>query len=102
MTDITQPYADGAPASLVPGPEGHPRSSAVEYVEAMPGDLGTDAIVSAIRAFGGSWHDVEVHPQISSTNAAGLARASAGAGAGTILVADVQTSGRGRLDRSWA
>lgn len=73
----------------------------MRYTEAMPEDLGADAIVSAIRAFGGSWHDVSVHPQISSTNAVGLAGASGGAASGTILVADVQTSGRGRLDRSW-
>lgn len=67
----------------------------------MPADLGTDAIVSAIRRSGGTWDQVTVHSQIGSTNAAGLASAAAGCSSGTVLVADVQTSGRGRLDRAW-
>ena len=40
-------------------------------------------------------------PSIGSTNDELLARAAAGAGEGLLAVADVQTAGRGRLDRSW-
>jgi BirA family biotin operon repressor/biotin-[acetyl-CoA-carboxylase] ligase len=39
--------------------------------------------------------------EIDSTNAEALRRAAAGAGEGLVVVADVQTAGRGRLGRSW-
>ncbi|HUC27618.1 MAG TPA: biotin--[acetyl-CoA-carboxylase] ligase [Streptosporangiaceae bacterium] len=39
--------------------------------------------------------------QTGSTNADLLAAARSGAAAGTVLVAEEQTAGRGRLDRSW-
>jgi BirA family biotin operon repressor/biotin-[acetyl-CoA-carboxylase] ligase len=44
---------------------------------------------------------VDVVAQTGSTNADLLAAARAGAAAGLILVAEEQTAGRGRLDRSW-
>jgi BirA family biotin operon repressor/biotin-[acetyl-CoA-carboxylase] ligase len=44
---------------------------------------------------------VELVDQIDSTNAELLRRAATGAAAGAVLVADHQTAGRGRLDRSW-
>lgn len=40
-------------------------------------------------------------PQIDSTNAEALRLAAAGELAGCVVVADAQTSGRGRLGRSW-
>jgi BirA family transcriptional regulator, biotin operon repressor / biotin---[acetyl-CoA-carboxylase] ligase len=45
--------------------------------------------------------DVVCHEEADSTNAEALRLASAGAPAGTIVVADTQTAGRGRLGRSW-
>jgi BirA family biotin operon repressor/biotin-[acetyl-CoA-carboxylase] ligase len=45
--------------------------------------------------------DVEVLEEAPSTNALLAARARAGAPEGTVLVAEHQTAGRGRLDRSW-
>src|SRR6476660_2337624 len=39
--------------------------------------------------------------ETGSTNADLVAAARAGASAGTVLVADHQTAGRGRLDRTW-
>jgi len=45
--------------------------------------------------------DVRCHAEIDSTNAEALRLAAAGAPEGTIVVADTQTAGRGRLDRPW-
>jgi BirA family transcriptional regulator, biotin operon repressor / biotin---[acetyl-CoA-carboxylase] ligase len=44
---------------------------------------------------------IGVAEQTGSTNADLLAAARSGAAAGTVLVAEEQTAGRGRLDRSW-
>jgi BirA family transcriptional regulator, biotin operon repressor / biotin---[acetyl-CoA-carboxylase] ligase len=44
---------------------------------------------------------VEVVEQAPSTNALVAARAQEGAGEGLVVVAEHQTAGRGRLDRSW-
>jgi BirA family biotin operon repressor/biotin-[acetyl-CoA-carboxylase] ligase len=41
------------------------------------------------------------HAEIDSTNAEALRLAAAGEPAGAVVVADAQTSGRGRLGRSW-
>lgn len=55
------------------------------------------AIVPASRLF----TDVRVLERTGSTNADLLAAARAGAPAGSVLAAENQTSGRGRLDRRW-
>lgn len=52
------------------------------------------------RAAGPRW-DVVLLPESPSTNAEAAARARAGAGEGLVVVADHQTAGRGRLDRTW-
>ncbi len=44
---------------------------------------------------------VDVAARTGSTNADLLTAARAGASAGTVLIAEDQTAGRGRLDRSW-
>jgi BirA family biotin operon repressor/biotin-[acetyl-CoA-carboxylase] ligase len=48
------------------------------------------------------WRDVRVVAETGSSNADLLAAAHAGAAEGTVLVADAQTAGRGRLGRRWA
>ncbi len=52
----------------------------------------------------GEWPEpwrVQVVPVTGSTNSDLLAKAQSGAPHGTVLVADHQTAGRGRLDRTW-
>ena len=49
----------------------------------------------------GPWRELEVVGLTASTNADVSARARAGEPAGLVLIAEEQTAGRGRLDRSW-
>lgn len=56
-----------------------------------------DAVTARLA---GRWL-VETVAETGSTNADLLAAAAAGAAAGTVLVAESQSSGRGRLGRSW-
>ena len=44
---------------------------------------------------------IELHTQIGSTNREAMALAQAGAEHGTVVLADSQTDGRGRLSRRW-
>jgi BirA family biotin operon repressor/biotin-[acetyl-CoA-carboxylase] ligase len=48
------------------------------------------------------WRDIRVVPETGSTNADLAAAAKKGAAEGTVLVAEAQTTGRGRLGRQWA
>lgn len=45
--------------------------------------------------------DIDLLPQCDSTNAILLSRAEAGAPAGSVVVAEAQTAGRGRRGRAW-
>ena len=58
----------------------------------------TDALVRP----GGLWRDVRIVAETGSSNADLLAAARAGAAEGTVLVAEAQRAGRGRLGRHWA
>ena len=49
----------------------------------------------------GLWREVRVVEETGSTNADLLAQARSGAGEGLVLVAEAQTSGRGRMGRRW-
>jgi BirA family biotin operon repressor/biotin-[acetyl-CoA-carboxylase] ligase len=49
----------------------------------------------------GPWHALDIVGRTTSTNADVSARARAGEPAGYVLIAEEQTAGRGRLDRSW-
>ncbi len=49
----------------------------------------------------GIWRDIRVVEHTVSTNADLAARARTGGAAGEVLIAELQTGGRGRLDRSW-
>lgn len=101
VSETTPGPAAPAPAPLVPGPSGRLRSAGVAYVDQWPVDLGTAAVIKSIRKGAGSWRSVTVFSEISSTNTVGVALAAAGCPSGVVLVTDLQTSGRGRLDRDW-
>ena len=51
---------------------------------------------------GNLWREVRAVAETGSSNADLLAAAGAGAAEGTVLVAEAQTAGRGRLGRHWA
>jgi BirA family biotin operon repressor/biotin-[acetyl-CoA-carboxylase] ligase len=56
---------------------------------------------AALSGPGRFWTDIVVTSQTGSTNADVAAAARAGAPEGTVHTTDLQTAGRGRLDRSW-
>ncbi|MFD7626113.1 biotin--[acetyl-CoA-carboxylase] ligase [Streptomyces sp. NPDC059851] len=62
--------------------------------------LNAAALQHALVTGGGLWSSVEVVPSTGSTNT-DLAARAAELPEGAVLVAEEQTAGRGRLDRSW-
>jgi BirA family biotin operon repressor/biotin-[acetyl-CoA-carboxylase] ligase len=66
----------------------------------MPDQLTTEAILARLttRCLGRS---LEVYEEIDSTNTRAVALARAGAPEGTLILAEAQTAGRGRLGRQW-
>ena len=58
-------------------------------------------LAGALIRPGGFWRAVEVTEVTGSTNADLLERAAGGAPEGTVLVAEAQTAGRGRMGRAW-
>ncbi len=63
--------------------------------------LSAAAVRAAALAGSALFTSVDVVARTGSTNADLLAAARAGAPAGSVLVAEEQTAGRGRLDRGW-
>lgn len=59
------------------------------------------ALRAALVGPGSPWREVQVLEQAPSTNAVVVAAARDGAVQGLVVVAEAQTAGRGRLDRSW-
>lgn len=60
-----------------------------------------DALTAALVGSGSPWTSVTVVAASGSTNADMADLARRGAAAGTVLITDNQTAGRGRLDRAW-
>jgi BirA family biotin operon repressor/biotin-[acetyl-CoA-carboxylase] ligase len=63
--------------------------------------LSAGALAGALVRPGGFWRAIEVTAVTGSTNADLLARAAGGAPEGSVLVAEAQTAGRGRMGRAW-
>ena len=58
-------------------------------------------MIRAVVSPGGLWTRVEIVAETGSTNADVSASARAGAADGLVRIAENQTAGRGRLDRTW-
>jgi BirA family biotin operon repressor/biotin-[acetyl-CoA-carboxylase] ligase len=63
--------------------------------------LDADALTSALVGADSPWRSVQVLETVGSTNAVLAAEAAQDAPEGTVLVAEHQEAGRGRLDRVW-
>ncbi|RZU33059.1 BirA family biotin operon repressor/biotin-[acetyl-CoA-carboxylase] ligase [Blastococcus saxobsidens] len=63
--------------------------------------LDAAALQSALTRDSALWRSLEVVQEVGSTNAALTAAAVDGAAEGSVLVAEHQVTGRGRLDRVW-
>jgi len=63
--------------------------------------LDAAALKAALVRPGSLWRDVSVLAETCSTNEDLLAAARRGAPEGTVLVAELQTAGRGRMGRTW-
>ena len=66
-----------------------------------PESLDPYALRTVLVRPAGGWNALDVVDRTGSTNADLLAAAAAGAQDRTVLVAEEQTTGRGRLDRTW-
>lgn len=63
--------------------------------------LDKGALSAALTRESGLWRSIEVVEEIGSTNAELVRAAAEDAPEGTVLVAEHQAAGRGRLDRTW-
>jgi len=92
------PTEDHTPRPAGPAQPGPPLDAAA--ADPRP-PLDAAVVQRAVVTLGGLWRTVEVTPVTGSTNADLLDRASRGAPEGTVLAAESQSAGRGRLGRAW-
>jgi BirA family biotin operon repressor/biotin-[acetyl-CoA-carboxylase] ligase len=72
-----------------------------EYADLERPPLSADALRRALVEPGSRWSDVVVLDETGSTNAVAADFAADPAANGVVVVAEHQTAGRGRLDRTW-
>jgi len=75
-------------------------------VQTLSGDLGrrplsAAALDHALRAAGTSWRDIRLLDETGSTNLDATAAARDGAPEGLVVLAEHQSAGRGRRERTW-
>lgn len=71
-------------------------------LSALRGPLDADAVGRELRSRGSLWPPPRILGTVESTNAEVASAGREGAPEGIVLVAEEQTSGRGRLDRGWS
>lgn len=91
---LGRPCENAMPAARRPEPYNRPT------VPDRPASLAVPAIAAAL---GGATcrFDIDVLAECGSTNAELLARGASGAPSGTVVAAEGQTAGRGRMGRNW-
>lgn len=72
-----------------------------QYTDLSRPPLRAGPLKSALVRPGGLWREIDIVAETGSTMADLVAAARDGAAEGTVLVAEAQTAGRGRLGRSW-
>ncbi|MFI5616631.1 biotin--[acetyl-CoA-carboxylase] ligase [Streptomyces sp. NPDC051567] len=96
----SDPFADGPAAASARTPAG---TSSGRWSRLDRPPLNAAGLRRALVTEGGLWSSLEVVAATGSTNTDLAARAARAGGLaeGAVLVAEEQTAGRGRLDRSW-
>ncbi|TKJ35623.1 biotin--[acetyl-CoA-carboxylase] ligase [Blastococcus sp. CCUG 61487] len=78
-----------------------PDASSPRWSDLQRPPLDAAALAAALTRDSSLWRTVDVVPEAGSTNADLIAAAGQDAPEGTVLVAEHQVAGRGRLDRVW-
>ncbi|MEU8783034.1 biotin--[acetyl-CoA-carboxylase] ligase [Streptomyces sp. NPDC048637] len=87
---------------MTPQPPGNRDKDAGRWSDLGRPPLNAAALRRALVRPGALWTALDVVPATGSTNTDLAARAAEGEAEGAILVAEEQSAGRGRLDRTWA
>lgn len=96
------PYRRAAASGRPAGPRGYAEEvTESPYTDLDRPPLSAAALQRALVRPGSLWSSVTVVARTGSTNADLAEAARQGAAEGTVLVAEVQSAGRGRLGRTW-
>ncbi|MGW1374930.1 biotin--[acetyl-CoA-carboxylase] ligase [Streptomyces sp. NPDC002446] len=87
---------------MTPQPPGNRDKDSGRWSDLGRPPLNAAALRRALVRSGSLWTDLDVVPATGSTNTDLALRAAEGAAEGAVLVAEEQSAGRGRLDRTWS